>query len=302
MDYLTSLAIFVRVVEKEGFTAAARDLGLSKSAVSKHVAQVETRLGVRLLNRTTRRLSPTEAGLTFYGRAQGILADVTEAESAVTRLHTEPRGILRVNAPMSFGILHLGPLLPDFMDRYPDISLDLSFNDRVVDMIEEGFDAAIRIARLPDSTLIARRLAPFCRVVCATQEYWRRHGIPKHPKGLKDHDCVIYTYLATCDEWPFRGPEGPLSVKVSGCLRANNVDALRAAALAGRGVLLSPTFIVSDDLRAGRLQAVLTDFVETDRSIYAVYPSRRNLSAKVRVFVDFLTECYGPKPPWDAEL
>lgn len=302
MEPYAGIAVFTRVAETGSFSAAARDLGLSKSAVSKRVAALENRLGARLINRTTRRLSLTEVGAAFYERAVRILAEMEEAEQAISRLHGEPRGTLRVNMPMSFGIGHVAPALADFMARYPDLRVAMELTDRRVDLIEEGVDLAIRIAELPDSSFIARRLAPARRVVCASPDYWRRHGRPRHPTDLADHSCLIYTYLSALSaqrEWRFKGPKGPVSVRVSGCLEANNGDALRDAALAGLGVYLAPTFIVGDDLWAGRLEEVLSDYEDSRLSVYAVYPHRQHLSAKVRAFVDFLVERFGPEPYWD---
>ena len=299
MDDLSALAIFARIAERQSFSAAARDLGLSKSAVSKKLAALEGRLGARLLNRTTRRLSLTEAGAAFFERAQRILADLDEAEQAVTRLQAEPRGTLRVNAPMSFGILHMAPAMADFMARHEDLTVTLDLNDRLVDLIEEGYDVAVRIAKMTPSTLIARKLAPARLSLCASPDYWKKHGIPDHPRDLAAHNCLIYTYLAAQGQWSFLGPDGPFGVRIGGNLRANSGDALRAAAVAGLGVYMGPTFIVGDDLRAGRLISVMDEFVDPDLSIYAVYPHRRHVSAKVRVFVDFLAERFGAEPYWD---
>lgn len=301
MDTLNGFAVFTKVVETGGFSAAARELNMSKSAVSKHVAKLEDHLGVRLLNRTTRKLSPTEVGANFYERARRIVQDVEETKQAVSALHAEPRGTLRLNVPMSFGYAHIAPALPDFLARYPDINIDMVLNDRVVDLLDEGFDIAIRIARMPDSSLIARKLAPFHLALCATPDYWKKHGIPKCPSELKDHNCLIYSYLLNRNEWFFQGPEGGISVKVSGNISANNGDALRAAALKGAGLFLSPTFIVNDDLRHGRLQSVLDQFTKTDLAIYAVYPHNRYLSAKVRAFVDYFASLFGPEPYWDKQ-
>ena len=301
MEKLDGLTVFAKVVEAGTFSAAARHFGLSKSAVSKQVAGLEDRLGARLLNRTTRRLSLTEVGAAFYERCTRIIAEVEEAELAVGRLHAEPRGTLRVNAPMSFGIRHLAPALPAFMDRYPELTIDLVLNDRVVDIVDEGFDLAIRIARLPDSRLIARKLTTARIVACAAPAYWRRHKRPAHPGDLEGHNCLIYTYLVARNECEFRGPDGAFSVKVSGSLRANNGDALLAAARGGLGVYVGPTFILGEDLRAGRLEAVLEDYENEPLSIYAVYPHNRHLSTKVRVFVDFLVERFGPRPYWDVD-
>ena len=297
---LDVLQVFVRIAETGSFSAAARDLGLSKSAASKKLAALEDRLGARLVNRTTRRLSLTEAGVDFLERAQRILAELEEAEQAAGRLTDEPRGTLRVNAPMSFGIQHVAPALADFMARYPGLAVTLDLDDRRVSLIEEGYDVAVRIADLPDSSLVARKLAPARRVVCASPAYWADHGKPAHPRELVRHNCLIYAYLPAQNDWPFRGPGGPLAVRVAGNLKANNGDVLREAALAGLGVCLAPTFLVGDDLRAGRLHTALDAFVDDSLAIYAVYPHRRHLSAKVRAFVDFLAGRFGPRPYWDV--
>jgi DNA-binding transcriptional LysR family regulator len=282
------MMIYARVVEAGSFSGAARELGLSKSAVSKQISRLEDRLGARLLNRTTRRLSMTEVGTNFYERVARIVSEAEQAEQAVTSEHAEPHGTLRINAPMSFGNLHIAPAIPSFMAQYPELNVSMNLNDRLVDLVEEGYDVAIRIARMPDSSLVARSLAPLRQVVCATPDYWKHHTSPLTPNDLKNHNCLIYTYQLNPGAWRFRGPKGPSSVNISGNFQANNGDTLRAVALGGQGLYLGPAFIVSDDLRAGRLQAVMQDFEETDLSIYAVYPHSRHLSAKVRAFVDFL--------------
>lgn len=299
MNSLGSLRAFVRIAETGSLSAAARDLGLSKSVVSKKLAALEDRLGARLVNRTTRRLSLTEVGAAFLDRSQRILADLEEAEQAVGRLSAEPRGVLRVNAPMSFGILHVAPALGDFMGRYPDLAVHLDLADRRVDLVDEGYDLAVRVGDLPDSSLVARRLAPVRQAVCASPAYWDRRGRPSHPRDLKGHDGLIYTYLPSPNDWRFREGGRVFTVRVEGRLAANNGDALRRAALAGLGVFKTPTFIVGDDLRAGRLEAVLADFADDDLAVHAIYPHRRHLSAKVRAFVEFLGERFGPEPYWD---
>jgi len=296
MDNLTGMAVFARVVEASSFTGAARRLGMSKAAVSKQVSRLEERLGARLLNRTTRRLSLTEVGAAFYERCARIVAEAEDAELAVTRLHAEPRGTLRVDAPVNFGLRYLAPVLPDFMARHPDLAVDITFNDRFVDLIDEGYDMAVRIAHLADSSLIARKLAESRRVVCAAPSYWDRHGRPTVPADLAGHNCFDYSYLTTRNEWRFRGPEGPLAVRVSGTLHSNNGDVLRAAAVAGLGVVLMPVFMAHDDLAAGRLEPVLHGFEEPPPGIYAVYPHNRHLSAKVRAFVDYLVGAFDPAP------
>ncbi len=299
MDHLAGIAVFARVAERGSFTAAARDLGLSKSAVSKQVARLEERLGARLLQRTTRRLHLTEVGQVYFERARQVVADAEEAALAVTRLHAEPRGRLRVTAPMSFGVRHLVPALPDYMTRYPEVSVDLELNDRRVDLIEEGFDLAVRVSRLTDSTLIARKFSPCSHAVAATPDYWAKHGRPRHPDDLADHVCMIYDNLPTPGEWRFQGPDRAFSVRVTGPLKSNTGEALLEAALAGLGVAMLPTFIAGEALCEGRLECVLRDFQIEDSNAYAVWPQTRHLSAKVRTFVDFLVERFGPEPYWD---
>jgi DNA-binding transcriptional LysR family regulator len=297
MDHLTGMAVFAKVVETGTFTGAAQAMGLSKGAVSKQIAKLEDRLGARLLNRTTRRSSLTEVGAAFYERCRRIVAEAEEAELAVTRLHAEPRGTLRVNLPMSFGMIHMADALPDFMAAYPEISLDVTLDDRVVNVVDEGYDVVIRITDLPDSSLIARRIAPFRIATCASSAYWDAHGRPKHPGDLRNHACLLYSYLSNLNEWRYRGPDGPFAVRVDGPMRGNNGDLLRAAAVAGLGVVRSPTFIVGCDLVEGRLEQVLAEYEDDDRGIYAVYPHNRHLSAKVRAFVDFMATRFAD-PIW----
>jgi len=300
MDILPGMAVFAEVVEAKSFTGAARRLGMSKAAVSKQISRLEERLGARLLNRTTRKLSLTEVGAAFYERCARIVAEAEEAELAVTRLHETPRGTLRVDVPVDFGIQYLTPLLPAFMLANPELKVDISFNDRFVDLVDEGFDLAIRIGQLPDSSLIARKLAETGAVICAAPEYWDRHSRPTHPSELEDHNCFAYSYLATGNEWRLKGAEGEIAVRVSGTLRANNGNALRQAAVAGLGVVATPVFMACDDLRAGRLEPVLRDYEAPRRGIYAVYPHNRHLSTKVRAFVDYLVEALDPAPWGDA--
>lgn len=290
-------------MEAQGFSAAARALGLSKSAVSKAVGQLEDRLGARLLNRTTRRLSLTDAGAAYYEGCVKVLAEAEEAELAVTRLQESPRGLLKVNAPMTFGVLHLAPCLPDFLQAHPELNIELSLDDRVVDLVEEGLDVAVRVAKLPDSSLIARRLAPSRRVWAASPEYLARNGAPEHPRELARHRVMLYSLLlGPADEWRWETPEGEAgSVRLTGCLKANNGEVLRQAALSGLGLIFSPTFIVGRDLCEGRLVEVLRPWADSSGSDYAVYPHNRHLSAKVRAFVDFLAGRFGPVPYWEGE-
>ena len=298
MRSLDEIEAFAAVVEHGGFTRAASALKIGKSAISKQVAKLEDRLGAQLLVRTTRKISTTEVGQAFYERCRRIITDLEDAERAVVDLHEEPRGLLRVNAPMSFGVMHLAREVAAFMTDHQELSVELDLSDRIVDVVEEGYDLAIRITRLPDSSLIARKLAPFDGVVCASPGYWRQYGKPTHPSQLIHHNCLKYSYLSTRDEWVFDTAEEKLSVKVSGNFTANNGEALRDAAIAGQGVLNTPLFIVADALKAGQLEAVLSDYQNTGSAIYAVYPHNRHLSAKVRLFVDYLVERFGDNAPW----
>lgn len=303
MEQLDAMAVFARVVEAESFSGAARRLGLSKSAVSKRVSGLERRLGLRLLNRTTRRLSLTEAGVAFYQGCRRMVAEAEAAEQAVSHLASAPRGRLKINAPMSFGMRHIGPALPEFLARYPEIAVDLTLNDRVVDLVEEGFDVAIRIAPLAETSLVARRLAPNRSLLCAAPAYLKARGRPGTVAQLSDRACLLYSYQTAGDLWSLSGPGGEHRVRVSGPLRVNNGDAILAAALGGLGIALLPCFICGDDLRAGRLVRVLPGWSLTPRrDISAVYPTARHLSPKVRVFIDFLAERFGGTPYWDQGL
>lgn len=302
MQDLSGIAVFAAVVESGSFTAAAERLGQSKSAVSKQVTRLEQRLGARLLARTTRRLNLTEVGQAFYERCRRIVAEAEEAELAVTHLQEVPRGTLRVSAPLSFGIAHLAAALPDFMETHPDLTLDIDFSDRRVDIVEEGFDMAVRIGRLEDSSLIAKRIAESRRSVLASPDYWRRRGKPSHPRDLENHNCLIYTLLSTPGSWSFTDPEDPareISVRVSGSIKANNGNALALAAAAGHGVVVMPTFICGDLIASGALVPALEGFEASPVGIHALYASNRHLSAKVRAFVDFLAARFaGPEVQW----
>jgi DNA-binding transcriptional LysR family regulator len=298
MTDLDAIAVFDRVVERKSFAEAARSLGLTTSAVSKRIARLERALGATLLHRTTRRLSLTEAGAVYHDRIRRVLGELASAEEAVTRLGTEPHGLLRVSAPMSFGHLHLAPLVPEFLAAHPGLRVDLELDDRLVDLIDGGFDVAVRIAALADSSLVARRLAPARRVICGSPDYLARRGVPRHPADLARHDCLRYTLQARGD-WTVRRGRSGARVEVSGSLQANNGEVLRAAALAGLGLVFLPTMIVWRDLQAGTLVPVLVPHLPPPTAIHAVYPRSRLLSPKVRAFVDFLAARFGPRPPWD---
>jgi DNA-binding transcriptional LysR family regulator len=300
MDRLAAIEAFVRVSETQSFSEAARRLRSSKSSVSRQVAALEAELGARLFYRTTRSLTLTEAGRSYFERASRILADLEEANLSVSQLQSAPRGRLRVNAPMSFGFLHLAPALTDFLRRFPEVEVDVTLNDRFVDLVDEGFDVAVRIGSLADSSLVARRLAPIRRAVCASPVYLKARGVPASPDDLKTHDCLCYSNLAQAREWQFIRADGrPWPIEVRGRLSANNGDALKVAALKGLGFVNLPTFLVGSDLQAGALVTVLDQFLVQDITVNAVYPHSRHLSPKVRAFVDFLAERFGPRPYWD---
>ncbi len=302
MEDLTAMVVFAKVVEEKSLSGAARKLDLSKSRVSKLVAKLEKSLGARLLNRTTRQMSLTEVGAVFYEHCVRIVEELEEAKLAVSRLHSEPRGVLKVSASVAFGTLHIAPVFADFIARYPEVTIDMTINDRFVDLAEEGYDVAIRIAKDPGQNIVARKLAPVHRKICATPGYFARRGVPRTPAELARHNCLVYTYLQPQDRWQLKGPDGEVAVAVSGNLRLNDDEALSQAVLGGLGIAVLPTFIIGGDLQAGRLQSVLSDYVPVVRHIYAVYLPNRHLSAKVRAFIDFLLERFGPQPYWDAAL
>ncbi len=300
MDKLDAMNAFVKVVASGGYAEAARALGLTRSAVSKAVMELERLLGARLLDRTTRRVTPTEAGLAYYERCVALLADVEETEMQISRLHDEPRGVLKVNAPMSFGTLYLASAVADFMARYPDLKIELMLNDRFIDPLEEGVDVTVRIGILADSSLIARRLAPARRVLVASPRYIARHGAPSAIGELGKHRCLNYGQMAAGQRWQLTQGAKTVSVQIASSLCSNNGEVLRAAALKGNGITNLPTFLVGPDIKAGRLEIVLAENPPTEFAIHALYAPNRYLAAKTRVFVDFLVERFGEAPAWDA--
>ncbi|MGF1498859.1 MAG: LysR family transcriptional regulator [Elainellaceae cyanobacterium] len=303
MDKFERIRAFTQVVIAGGFAAAAREMGLSRSAVNKLVLNLEDDLGVQLLHRTTRRVTPTETGRAFYDRCVEILADLEEAELAVTRLQQEPRGSLRVNAPMSFGTLHLSPALADFLVQYPDLKVELTLSDRFIDPIEEGFDVTLRIAEPPTSpSLIVHPLVPAKRVLCAAPAYLKAHGTPSHPADLVHHACLNYGHLATHYPWKLMEMAGEQVITVSGPLCSNNGEVLRDAAVRGIGIALLPTFLVGKDLQQGRLEVVLPQYPIPDITICVLTPLNRYLSVKVQVFTEFLQARFGDRPDWDQGL
>lgn len=288
MDKFAAMGVFVKVVELGSFVRAAEALDLSRTMVTTHVARLEEHLGVRLLNRTTRRLSLTEPGTAYYEKCAGLLAEIDSLESSLESMVEKPKGVLKISAPVSFGALHLGVALAEYLDRYPEVRLDVSLNDRTVDLVEEGYDIAIRIARLADSSMVARKIAATRLCVCAAPAYVKRRGAPKNPGELADHDCLGYAYSGTGGTWLLDGPEGRHEVRVRAETRANSGDLLRVLAIHGHGVVLMPSFLVSRDLKARRLVELLPEYKAGELGIFALYPSRKYLSTKVRTLVDFL--------------
>jgi DNA-binding transcriptional LysR family regulator len=299
MDKLDAMQAFAKVVALGSYAEAGRQLGLTRSAVSKGVMELEQILGARLLDRTTRRVSPTEAGLAYYERCVDILARIDETEQQVSRLHDEPKGVLKVNAPMSFGALYLGSAIADFMAAYRDLRVELSLNDRFIDPIEEGVDVTIRIAALQDSSLIARKLAPARRMLAASPDYIAKYGMPSKPDDLAAHRCLNYGHTTLLQRWQLTKDGDALNVPIRSVLCSNNGDVLRAAAIAGQGITELPTFLIGPDIKAGRLRVVLADYPPTELGIYALYAPNRYLAAKSRVLIDFLVARFGARPAWD---
>jgi DNA-binding transcriptional LysR family regulator len=298
MDKLDAMNVLTRVVSSGSFAEAARRLGVTRSAISKAITQLEQELGVRLLDRTTRRVTPTEAGLAYYERCLAILAQISETEAQVSRLHDEPKGVLKVNGPMSFGTLYLGSAIADFMDRYRDLKVELTLSDRMIDPLEEGVDVTVRIGAMVDSSLIARRISTARVLLVASPEYLARNGMPKTPADLVGHKCLHYGHSTTVPRWQLTDNGTSITVPVAACLSSNNGDTLRDAALKGIGIARQPSFIVGSDIAAGRIVVVLPDFPPQDVTIHALYAPNRFLAAKSRVFIDFLVERFG-RPVWE---
>jgi DNA-binding transcriptional LysR family regulator len=293
------MGVFAKVVAKQSFSGAARELRLSQAVVSKHVRALEDWLGARLLNRTTRRLNVTEIGALVYERCERILEEIDDVEQSTSALQMTPRGVLHLAAPISFGITQLGPALADYLSRYPDVAIDLTLDDRFVDLVQEGFDLALRVGSLKDSSLVARRLAPVRFALCATPGYVKQYGAPRRPDDLSNHRCLFYSLRAVPGEWRFRGADGEVSIRISGRFRSNNGNILHAAMLAGAGIGLAPTFVVGRDLAEGRLVSLMPDYPPVDSELSVIYPPAKHPSAKVRSLIDFLAARFGPEPPWD---
>lgn len=297
MDKFAEMRSFLAVVDAGSFVGAAEALDLSKTAVSRHVGELEQRLGVRLLQRTTRRLSLTDEGEVFAARTRELLGALDEAETEVSARAGQAVGLLKVTVPVSFGLSHLAPIWGRFRARHPQVQLDVTVSDRVADLVDDGFDLAIRIARLPSSSLVCRQLAHTRIVLCASPDYLRRAGTPQHPQELVQHDVLAYSLWSDRDEWSFEGPAGPVTVRPRPWIHTNNGDICRAGALQHQGIILQPSFMVGEDLAAGRLVEVLPAYRAPTLGIYAVYGSRRHLAPKLRHLIDLLAEWFAT-PRW----
>jgi DNA-binding transcriptional LysR family regulator len=295
MDKLAAIRAFVSVAAEGGFSAAAVELGLSKSAASRQIAALEEALGAQLLKRSTRSVKLTDSGYAYLERCRALLADLDEADAAVAALQNEPKGLLKINAPMSFGISHAAPAVAEFMTRYPDLQVALILNDRFVDPYDEGFDVTLRIGTLEDSSLAARKLAQIEMGLYASPAYLEKHGRPRGPHDLKSHAALHYGRPSSQSAWALRGAQDPVSIRYRLC--SNNGDALRVAALAGLGIALIPAFLVRDELRNGQLVALLDGFEPKPIDLYAIYPPTRFLAAKVRLFIDFLAQRFAGSRP-----
>lgn len=303
MDRFENMNAFVRVVETGSISGAADRMDVAKSVVSRRLKELEAHLGVELFHRTTRQMNLTDSGRAFYQQSVRILADILEAEHATSQFHGALKGNLKVAVPLSFGLMHLGSAISEFLQTHPEITFDLDFNDRQVDILTEGFDLAIRIATLPDSSLIARRLAPIQAIMCASPSYLARMGEPQAPEELIHHRCLAYNLISNFENWNLYNTEGQLiRTKIVPYLKASNGEFLRDAAVAGSGIILMPTFIVYKEIERGALIPLLTQYTSSQLSAYAIYPQTRHLSQRVRAFVDFLIQRFEGAPYWDSCL
>ncbi|HBO12362.1 MAG: LysR family transcriptional regulator [Pseudomonadales bacterium] len=296
MDRFLEMQTFTCVVDAGSFVGAADALGVSKAAVSRHVNELESRLGVRLLHRTTRRLSLTSEGEVFLARCRELLSSLNEAEAEITASSDTARGLLRVNVPVTFGIRRLAPLWGEFRERHSQVRLDITLADRLVDLVEEGYDLAIRIGALDSSSLVSRRLTVTRLILCAAPEYLASHGTPEHPDELQDHAVIGYSYFSSGDAWQLEGPEGPVIASTRPCIHSNNGDTCRGAALAGQGIILQPDFLVGDDIAAGTLVELMPEYRAAELGVYAIYPSRRHIAPKIRALIAFLSEHFADTP------
>ena len=303
MNRFENMDTFIRVVEAGSISGAAGRLNVAKSAVSRRLKELEKHLGVELFHRTTRQMNLTDTGRAFYHQAVRILDDVLEAEIATSQAHGTLKGSLKIALPSTFGLMHMGPVINDFIKEHPQIEFDLDFNDREVDLIQEGFDLAIRIANLPDSSLIARRIATVKTVICASPDYLQRMGTPRSPEDLLQHQCLVYSLLRDFEYWHLSDANGNnIKTKIHPYLKASTGEFLKDAAVEGQGIILVPTFIAYKEIESGSLVPLLKDYTSRQINAYAIYPQTRHLSQRVRAFVDLLVKRFEGTPYWDLCL
>ena len=299
MDRFEEMRNFIRVVDSGSITRAAETSHIAKSAISRRLSELEERLNVQLINRTTRRMTLTDAGRRFYAECQRLLADLDEVEGQLNAAETELKGKIRLAAPSAFGLAHLTPAITEFSKQHPGVKFEIDFNDRRIDMIEEGFDLALRISKLADSRMMARRLAPVSGLVLASPAYWDQHGRPKKPEDLAGHPCIEYSYRAYSG-WRYEGPRGKSgSVRINEVMSANHGYFIRDAAISGLGVIMQPTFICNQAVEQGLLEPVLTQYKWINLELFAIYPNTRHLPQRIRAFIDFLVTLWGDDPYWD---
>jgi DNA-binding transcriptional LysR family regulator len=289
MDRMTSIATFVKIAEAGGFAAAARKLGVSPSTVTTQIQDLEDRLGVRLLNRSTRKVSLTDIGKAYYERCMHILADMDEADSAIHAMHGKPSGTLHLNVSIAIPFF-VAPVITEFTSLYPDVKVNMTMSDQMVDLVEEGIDLAITTMPVPNSNLVMRRVGSVRLLVCGSADYFARHGMPRGPDDLVNHNCMKYTFSSWGSEWRFKSPEGPRAVQVTGNMEANSVNALKLAAVLGQGLILAPDFLMMGEIKSGKLIPVLTEFCTPELPINAVYPHRQHLATNVRSFLELVTK------------
>lgn len=292
IERLADMAVYARVVETGGFSAAAETLHLSKAAVSKAVSRLEGHLGVRLLNRTTRRLTPTEAGHAFHAYCRQVVASAEEAEQHLGQLRNVPRGVLKLTTPLTLGVSRVAPLLPAFLAQYPEIQVNLVVDDHNLDLVAGGYDLALRLGEPPDSSLVARKLADVHTTLVAAPGYLAEHGEPRHPCDLLKHNCLSFSERSVSTQWEFLGPDGPESVNTTGQLRINTSLGVRETVLAGIGIARIPRYLIAEDIAAGRLVAIMEAYKTYTRPLYAMYPNRKHLATKVKVAIEFFQDAF----------
>jgi len=288
MDILLSMKIFRRVAETGNFSEVAREMSFSQPTISKHIAALEKHLDVKLLNRSTRQMSLTDTGKQYYDRCAYLLDELAETESTLRNQQSQPAGILRINTPITYGERRILPYLWKFLEKYPELKIDMIMDDHYIDLVKEGVDMAVRVGPMTDSSLIARKIGDSPRVTIASSEYIEKHGAPDDLSDLKNHNCIVYTLLTTCDEWHFSGADGPQTIRVSGRFSVNNPNAIRQAVLAGQGIAVTPIWLVDDCIESGKVKVILNDYTPTPLDIHAVYPDRQFVPAKIQVFIQYL--------------